>query len=122
MGSAVIASLCIHLLRLAERVEELSVPSAEARLARYVLRQPARAQPARIQGARKSELEVELGMKKKDLATHLAMAPETLSRVLRRWRERGWVTDAEGGSGALLSILDGAALEELAHPDGSERA
>ena len=111
MRSAVIASLSVHLMRLAERVEELSIPSAEARLARYVLRQPARA-----------GRQISLGMKKKDLAAHLAMVPETLSRTLRRWRERDWVADTRGAEGPGLEILDEEPLLKLAHPDGDGRA
>jgi CRP-like cAMP-binding protein len=73
----------MHLVSLVERVEELSLAQAGERLARWLLRQPASGSPER--------LEVELSMSKRDIASHLAMTPETLSRLLRKWQEQGWI-------------------------------
>jgi CRP-like cAMP-binding protein len=83
LGPAMVGSLCMHLVSLVERVEELSLAQAGERLARWLLRQPASGSPER--------LEVELSMSKRDIASHLAMTPETLSRLLRKWQEQGWI-------------------------------
>lgn len=81
VSSAMVSSLCMWLIKLAERVEELSIASAPARLAHYLLRLPTRSGAA--------STEIELPMAKKDLAAHLAITPETLSRLLRRWHDTG---------------------------------
>jgi len=83
LGPAMVGSLCMHLVSLVERIEELSLAQAGERLARWLLRQPASGAGGR--------LEVELPMSKRDIASHLAMTPETLSRLLRRWQEQGWI-------------------------------
>lgn len=81
VATAMIGSLCMWLVRLAERVEELSIASAPARLAHYLLALPARSSS--------EHPEIDLPMSKKDLAAHLAITPETLSRLLRRWQDTG---------------------------------
>lgn len=81
VSAAMVSSLCMWLIKLAERVEELSIASAPARLAHYLLRLPTRPGAA--------PTEIELPMAKKDLAAHLAITPETLSRLLRRWHDTG---------------------------------
>ena len=45
---------------------------------------------------------VELPVAKKDLAARLAIAPETLSRVLRKWEQAGLVDAAQ----RTLALLD----------------
>jgi CRP/FNR family transcriptional regulator, dissimilatory nitrate respiration regulator len=102
LAAAMVSSLCQWLLRLVERVDELSAASAGARLARHLLRLPAT--------GRDSTLRIELPMAKKDLAVHLAITPETLSRLLKRWGDRG-IIDNEGKS---LLIKDAEALETIA--------
>lgn len=102
LASSMVGSLSMWLLSLVERVEELSVASAGARLARYLLKLPAR-------GAA-GPLSIELPMAKKELAAHLAIAPETLSRLLRRWQDRGIVA-VQGGS---IEVRDARVLEALA--------
>jgi CRP-like cAMP-binding protein len=82
LAPAMVASLSMRLVSLVERVEELSLVQAGSRLARWLLRQPASAA---------AEPAIELVLAKKDLAAHLAMTPETLSRLLRRWQEDGWI-------------------------------
>lgn len=108
LSAAMVSSLCIWLHELVERIEELSVPSAATRLARYLLRQPARGNAER--------LEIELSMAKKELAAHLAIVPETLSRILRRWQDVKIVSS----DGRALSILDSRRLTEIA--EGSSEA
>jgi CRP/FNR family transcriptional regulator len=103
LARAMVSSLCQRLLYLVQRVEELSVPSSAARLARYVLALPSRASTETTG----SSLEVELPMSKKDLALHLAMTPETLSRHLARWRDAGWVR----AEGRTLAVQDPEGLE-----------
>ncbi|MCG3133472.1 MAG: hypothetical protein HMLKMBBP_00640 [Planctomycetes bacterium] len=102
---AMIASLSSWLLRMLERVEELSVLGADARLARYLLRLPS--QPDGEGFA------VRLPLRKKDVATHLCITPETLSRTFRRWADEGIVeiTGADvriASPSALVAIADGS--------------
>jgi CRP/FNR family transcriptional regulator len=89
VAKAMVASLSTWLLRMVGRVEELTVLSAGARLARYVLDLPSTSTP---DGA-----VVELPLAKKDLAAALGITPETLSRLLRKWQDRG-VVKSEGSS------------------------
>jgi len=107
LATAVIGSLCQRLSGLVERVEELSVSGADARLARYLLQLPARA----VDGG----FEVELPAAKKDLASELGLVPETFSRLLRRWRD----SEVVAVDGPRVRILAVEALEELAFGDDS---
>lgn len=102
LSAAMVGSLCMWMHELVERVEELSIARAGARLARYLLRQPAT-------GAGRSA-EIELAMARRELAAHLAIQPETLSRLLRRWQDEG-VISVEGRH---LTIPDARALEAIA--------
>lgn len=98
VAKAMVAALSGWLVHLVGRVEELTVLSADARLARHLLDLPS------SQGAK--GLEIRLPLAKKDLAAHLAITPETLSRVLRRWRDRE-IVDVRG---ATVVVRDAAAL------------
>lgn len=102
LPGAMVGALCQRLLELVDRVDELSVVGADARLARALLRLPAR-------GAA-PPYEVRLPGAKRDLAARLAITPETLSRLLRRWREAGWI-EVDGASVRLLRPEE---LERLA--------
>jgi CRP/FNR family transcriptional regulator, dissimilatory nitrate respiration regulator len=106
LAAAMVGSLCMRLVSLVERVEELSLVHAGARLARYLLRQPGKGPLERMH--------VELAMAKKDLAAHLSMTPETLSRLLRRWQDEGWI-ESERSSVTIL-----AAKKLQAFADGEE--
>ena len=101
----------LHTLRPGQTFAEAAVltlrrypASAEARLARYLLRLPARAQ--------EGSLRVALPLRKRELAAQLAITPETLSRLLRRWQDQEWVRT----EGSALTLLDPGALTALAEP------
>ncbi len=102
VAKAMVASLSTWLLRLVGRVEELTVLSAGARLARYLLDQPSTPSAA--------GLVVELPLAKKDLAATLGIMPETLSRLLRKWQDRGIVTI----DGATIVVRDADVLMAVA--------
>lgn len=102
LARSMVSSMAIWLHGLAERIEELQVSSAGARLARYLLKLPAK-------GTR-DPLEVELPLAKKDLAAHLAITPETLSRLLRRWQDQG-IADTRGKQ---ILLLDSRVLTAIA--------
>lgn len=106
LAPAMIGSLCMRLVSLVERVEELSLVQAGSRLARWLLRQPAHGldEPA-----------VELSLPKKDLAAHLAMTPETLSRLLGRWQDAGWVRNER----TRVVLRDAPSLMNLADGESS---
>ena len=53
---------------------------------------------------------VQLQERKRSIAAHLGIAPETLSRVLRHLRERSLIS----GSGRSLNLLDLTGLRSLA--------
>ena len=108
LASAMVASLSHWLLDLVARVEELSVVSAGARLAHYLVRVPSRTE--------NGVMVVELAMSKKELAAYLSITPETLSRMLRRWTDRGIVEVDR----RKLKILDGRVLAAIA--DRGEQA
>ena len=108
IAAAMVGSLSMRLLSLVERVEELSLVNAGSRLARWLARQPSTGP--------KERPKVELQLQKKELAAHLSMTPETLSRLLRRWQDEGFVEVDRGA----VTILDGRRLLALA--DGEEPA
>jgi CRP-like cAMP-binding protein len=78
LAASMVGSLCGWLHTLLDRIEVLTLISAGSRLATYLLRLPARD----VGG----ELRVELPLPKKGLAAELSITPETLSRLLQRWR------------------------------------
>lgn len=109
IAKAMVSSLSTWLLRLVGRVEELTVLSAGARLARSLLDLPS---------VKTDEgLVVELPLAKKDLAASLGITPETLSRTLRKWQDRG-VVRIDGArvvvrdDEVLLAIAEDAAVED----------
>jgi CRP-like cAMP-binding protein len=108
LAAAMVGSLSMRLLSLVERVEELSLANAGSRLARHLMRQPGKGPSDRVR--------VDLSMAKKDLAAHLSMTPETLSRLLRRWQDQGLIESER----ASVTVLDPVRL--LAMADGEEPA
>lgn len=105
LAAAMVGSLSMWLIGLTERVEELSVASATARLAHYLLRLPSRLEEGVIA--------IELPFAKKDLAAHLAITPETLSRILRRWQDARLLRSV----GRRFEILDERLLVAIADRD-----
>ena len=105
LSAAMVSSLAMWLISLTERVQELSVASATARLAHYLLRLPSRVESKVVV--------LELPLAKKELAAHLAITPETLSRLLRRWQDAGLVR----GNGRRLEVLDERLLVAIAGGD-----
>jgi CRP/FNR family transcriptional regulator len=104
LATAMVSSLAVRLVDLVGRVEELSHVQAGARLARWLVKQPAGGGPVPT---------VDLDLQKKDLAAHLAMTPETLSRLLRRWQDAGWIEVDRARvvlkrADLLLAVADGA--------------
>lgn len=107
VAAAMVSSLSMWLISLTERVEELSVASAAARLAHYLLRLPSKVEDKLVV--------LELPLAKKELAAHLAITPETLSRLLRRWQDAGLVRS----NGRRLEVLDERLLVAVADRDES---
>jgi len=108
LAGSMVGSLCGWLHTLLDRIEVLTLISAGSRLATYLLRLPAR--PA------EGGLRVDLPLAKKDLAAELSITPETLSRLLARWRERGLIR-VEGRS---LALLDTPTLEAVAESSAAD--
>lgn len=105
LAAAMVSSLSMWLIGLTERVEELSLASSTARLAHYLLRLPSHVE--------REGVGIELPFAKKDLAAHLAITPETLSRILRRWQDAGLLRTR----GRRLEILDERLLVAIADRD-----
>jgi CRP-like cAMP-binding protein len=61
-------------------------------------------------------LQVELPLPKKDLASELSITPETLSRLLARWRDRSLIRV----EGRTVALLDTRTLETLAESSSAE--
>lgn len=104
VARAVVASLSSRLLSMVGRIEQLSSASAGARLARHLLELPARPD------ASGEGLRIPLQSSKRDLAHQLGIAPETLSRVLRRWADAGWIRSER----RTVVVLDSTELVEAA--------
>jgi CRP-like cAMP-binding protein len=102
VAKAMVASLSTWLLRLVGKVEELTVLSAGARLARYLLDLPS---TTTAEGA-----SIELPLAKRELAASLGITPETLSRLLRKWQDREVVKS----EGSTIVVLDADVLMALA--------
>lgn len=94
---------CVHMLL--ERIQELSQGGAASRLAHYLMRLPAKDNGAM--------LTIELPMPKREIASQLNIAPETLSRIFRDWQDRGIVEMKS----RLVSIRDLERLESVAQEE-----
>jgi len=103
-AQSMVSSLTVHLHQLVERVQELTLSSTGARLAHAILRMPARRED--------DGLFVPFAQPRKDLAAELAMTPESLSRLLRKFQDDGWIDSRRDGvlvrdEGALLKLAEG---------------
>jgi CRP-like cAMP-binding protein len=99
-----IASLSHWLRNFVSLVEELSLKDVSARLSKYLIDLSAKS-------ARSSErgIEFELGISKGQLASQLGTISETLSRALRKLRDRR-IIEVEGKK---ITILQKEALEDI---------
>jgi CRP/FNR family transcriptional regulator len=105
VGLNMIGGLSFWLRRFVDLVEELSLKDVSARFSKYLL--DASVRP----GSKEAEaIVVELEVTKTELASRLGTISETLSRVLRKLRDRG-IIHVEG---RRITILDRGALEEIA--------
>ena len=97
--------MLMHLsMRLRERVaeiESLALQNGALRLANFLLQQGA---------ADENTDTVRLPLSKKVIAARLSLQPETLSRLLRRFEDRGLIAV----SGAEIEVLDRRALATMA--------
>lgn len=98
----ILAQLSMRLHFLVKELRQRSVQSADARVAGYLLEL--------AQTASGGDGRIQLPNKKVAIAGRLGLAPETLSRVLRRFREEKLIS-VEGRS---LRILDMASLQRWA--------
>lgn len=105
----VIQSLAREHQAMASQTHGLMHLAAPARLAQW-LRQNARPNAVAGASAPEGQAVVRLAERKRDLAAQLAIAPETLSRLLRSFVRQGVIDVA----GYTVHVLDRAALERLA--------
>jgi CRP-like cAMP-binding protein len=92
-------NLSQRLYRRINEVEWLTASTAQQRLAAYLLN-------LRQQGP---STVVDLPCSQRQLATHLGIRAETLSRVLADWQQRGWI----GGERRRWNLLQTDTLERL---------
>jgi CRP/FNR family transcriptional regulator len=99
-----IASLSQWLRKFVSLVEELSLKDVSARLSKYLIDLSAKSTRSSERG-----IEFELGISKSQLASQLGTISETLSRALRKLRDRG-IIEVEGKK---ITILQREALEDI---------
>jgi CRP/FNR family transcriptional regulator len=104
----IVGALSSKLMDMVTRVEELSITCGTTRLARHLMSRPRR----EVGDAH----EVDLGIDRKDLASILAITPEHLSRLLRRWADAGLVRPL----GRTIALLRLDLLEAMADLDAPE--
>jgi len=99
-----IASLSHWLRKFVSLVEELSLKDVSARLSKYLIDLSAKSAQSSKRG-----IEFELGISKSQLASQLGTISETLSRALRKLRDRR-IIEVEGKK---ITILQKEALEDI---------
>jgi len=89
-----------------------SLQSPLSKLAAFLLRQVSQ----QTKGAGHDDLIIDLPMTQRDIATYLAIAPETCSRTIKKLREDEIIESvSRSGEGKLLKILDRERLNEVAN-------
>ncbi len=109
---AMLRAISLRQRAVVRHTSDIALRDACGRLASYVceqLEEQSKAASAAGVGAAK----VRLAMQKQDLARHLNLTSETLSRVLRKLMEEG-VLSPPGASQDEICVADRRALEELA--------
>lgn len=66
---------------------------------------------SRLQARGHQSLELHLPMSRRDIANHLGLAPETISRLLKRFQERGVISIKN----RLVTVNDANKLEAMVH-------
>lgn len=102
-----LTGMALWVRQLVDLLEDMALRDAKGRVARHLLE----AAPA------ERGLAFELPMLRKDLASHIGLTSETLSRALRRLAERNWIALEDGGR---IQILDTGALEDAARGIATE--
>ena len=100
-----LAILSARLRRFARLIDDLSLKEVPGRLAAYVLY---------LSEQGKGANNLELTITKTQLASLLGTIPETLSRILRKMVEQGFIES----DGPRIRILDREALEDIAEAGG----
>jgi CRP-like cAMP-binding protein len=103
-----LASMSRRLHMLVNQIESLTLQNATYRLVAYLLDQ--------IPGGVKHSPDLQLTTPKGVIASHLAIQPETLSRILAKLRKRGLI-EVEGNH---ILVRDVTALRQLVHMPPSE--
>ncbi|MFJ1340103.1 Crp/Fnr family transcriptional regulator [Pseudomonas caricapapayae] len=98
---ALLGKLCVRLHQRVNEIETLSLKNATHRVVRYLLTQLMQTQPV--------ERQFELPMAKQLIAGHLAIQPETFSRIIRRLIDEKVITQ----DGRRIVILDRSRLEQF---------
>lgn len=87
-----------------EQIDWLTSSTAEQRLADYILR---------FGKPQSGDARIQLPLSWAQIATKLGMRPETLSRLLAKWRRQGFIRSQR----ASLYVLDSNALREIVRTD-----
>jgi len=98
---ALLGKLCVRLHQRVDEIETLSLKNATHRVVRYLLTQLMQLQPV--------ERRFELPMAKQLIAGHLAIQPETFSRIIRRLIDEQIISQ----DGRQIVILDRPRLEQF---------
>ncbi len=100
-----------------EHIAVLSLQSPLSKLATLLLNQLARQMKAnQIKIGRNAGKNIDLPMTQQDIATYLAIAPETCSRTMKKLRADGILeTIGRSGEGQLLKILNLQRLRAIAN-------
>lgn len=96
----ILQEMSLRLAKVEQMLNSFAGEEVETRLARYLLEQEESGGSSVIR----------LGMTRKDLASYLGTTPETISRRLGRFADKGWIEQHEKGE---IRILDRQALLSL---------